>query len=552
MKVTKIALKAGVVAGLMGSSVFAQSLSDAKKAIDAEQYQQAKTILKKLVASQPAEAANYFYLGNVYVKDDYLDSAKTIFSKGVSADNGFPLNYVGLGTIDLASKNAAAAKANFDKAISLASRKDNDPYIYAAKAYVEDKNYDAALPLLEKAKAMDEKDAEVYLALGDLYAGQNKNSEAYGAYRSAFDLDKNQLHAKIALGILVRKSKAYKESADEFNAILATNANYAPAYRELAETYYLYANEDRAQYDARIKEALQYYTKYLDLTDRSLESRMRYADFLILSKDYKALEQEAQAMANAGQSNPRVYRYLGYSSYENGNYPASIQALKDFMSKVEPARVIPLDYFYLGKAQYKTGDTAALTTLTKAVNLDSTFAEEMSAWAGDAFKEKKYDVASKLYQLAVLGPKATLNDRFYIGYSFYFDYVTKQQNKLNPSNDLLVQADSAFSYVNKYAPTFATAYLFRARTNRLLDDDQNPKGLSVPHYEKFIAVLSEKPENLTDPKYKRDLADAYNNLGAFYIKSDPAKAKEYFGKTLNLDPTNSYASDVIKSLGGGK
>jgi len=65
---------------------------------------------------------------------------------------------------------------------------------------------------------------------------------------------------------------------------------------------------------------------------------------------------------------------------------------------------------------------------------------------------------------------------------------------------LLVQADSAFSKVNTLAPTYALAYLYRARTNRLLDNEKNPKGLSIPFYEKYIEVLSAKPENLTDPK----------------------------------------------------
>jgi hypothetical protein len=36
----------------IGSSVFAQSLADAKKAIDAEQYQKAKSMLKNLTTTQ--------------------------------------------------------------------------------------------------------------------------------------------------------------------------------------------------------------------------------------------------------------------------------------------------------------------------------------------------------------------------------------------------------------------------------------------------------------------------------------------------------------------
>jgi hypothetical protein len=39
-----------------------------------------------------------------------------------------------------------------------------------------------------------------------------------------------------------------------------------------------------------MKKAIDNYEKYMSLTDYSLNSRMRHADFLILVKDYKALE----------------------------------------------------------------------------------------------------------------------------------------------------------------------------------------------------------------------------------------------------------------------
>jgi hypothetical protein len=55
----------------------------------------------------------------------------------------------------------------------------------------------------------------------------------------------------------------------------------------------------------------------MSLTDYSLDSRMRHADFLILAKDYQALQTEAQAMQQLDKVNPRIYRYLGYAAYEN-------------------------------------------------------------------------------------------------------------------------------------------------------------------------------------------------------------------------------------------
>jgi hypothetical protein len=49
----------------------------------------------------------------------------------------------------------------------------------------------------------------------------------------------------------------------------------------------------------------------LSLTDQSIESQMRYADFLIIAGDYKTLQQVATDLSKSANSNLRVYRYLG-------------------------------------------------------------------------------------------------------------------------------------------------------------------------------------------------------------------------------------------------
>ncbi|WP_423147553.1 hypothetical protein [Rubrolithibacter danxiaensis] len=556
MNMIKKTMKVSLAFVLLTSAALAQNLDEVKRAIDAEQYQKAKTTLKSMIAAKPEEPQNYFFLGNVYIKTDYIDSAKATFQKGVSADAEAPLNYVGLGAVELQNNNAGGAKTNFDKAVSLLKRKDYDAYLYIGKAYTyaPKPDYAQAIQYLDKAKEKNAKDAEIFLALGDAYRGQMKNSEAFSAYRTAFDLDKSLLRAKVELGVINKMAKAFPESVKEFNDVIALNPNYGPAYRELAETYYLWANSDEKTYDAKIKQALQYYEKYMDLTDRSFESRMRHADFLILAKDYKALEQEAQEMAKLDKANPRIYRYLGYSAFQNGNYDASIKALNDFMAKVDTSRLIGQDYLFLGRAQMKTGkDSLGINNLRKAVEIDSTNAEVMSDIGKTLFGAKQYDQAAEMYALAVKNPKSKtiVYDSFYLGMSYYFDYATKINDKQNPpSKDLLVKADSAFSYVIERSPTTPDAYLYRARVNRLLDDEQNPKGLMVPYYEKFIEVLSARPEALNDARNKKNLNEAYSNLGAYYLNSDKAKAKEYFNKALAMDPQDKYSSDALKSLGG--
>jgi tetratricopeptide (TPR) repeat protein len=542
---------------LVGSSVFAQSVADAKKAIDAEQYQKSKTILKGLIQSQPTNAENFFYLGNVYLKTDYVDSAKMTFNKGIAANGQYPLNYVGLGAVDLA-QNVPNPKTHFDKALSLTGKKDHQTQLYIGKAYTEapKPNGAAALAALEKAKQINPKDAEVFLALGDAYRSLQKNSEAYSSYRTAFDMNKNLLRAKLELGVLNKLSKAYPESVTELNSIVAINPNYGPVYRELAETYYYWGNAESSKYDERINQALKFYEKYMDLTDRSLDSRERHATFLILAKKYKELEAEANAMAQMDKTNPRIFRYLGYSAYENGNYAASVKALNDFLSKVDTSRIIPQDYLYLGRALIKTPGSEAegIKNLKKAIALDSSNVEVMGDIGKALFSAKKYNDAAETFEMAVNNPtsKTKAYDSFYLGMARYFTYAGQISAKETPDPTLLTKADSAFSYVIRVAPSNPDSYLYRARVKKLVDNQENMKGLMVPDYEKYIEVALAKPNATAEPRTKANVVEAYKNLGAFYQRTDVAKAKQYFSKVIELEPSDAYALSALKALGGSK
>src|SRR5580692_320611 len=110
--INKIAV-AGLGILFTGTSVFAQSLDDAKKAIDAEQYQKAKSMLKNLTVTQADKDENYFYLGWVYLKQDYLDSASVMFNKGIAVNSKSPLNYDGLGAVAHIEKDNATATTDF-------------------------------------------------------------------------------------------------------------------------------------------------------------------------------------------------------------------------------------------------------------------------------------------------------------------------------------------------------------------------------------------------------------------------------------------------------
>src|SRR5690554_7744523 len=101
---------------LIGFSLQAQDLEQAKQAIDAEQYQKAKTILKSLVTSHPDRGENYFYLADIYLVQKNADSAKIYLNRGLQARNNVHMIYIGLGHIDLNNNNIQGAVTNFNKA----------------------------------------------------------------------------------------------------------------------------------------------------------------------------------------------------------------------------------------------------------------------------------------------------------------------------------------------------------------------------------------------------------------------------------------------------
>lgn len=548
-KTFSIALLASVTAS------YAQDIDQAKKAIDAEQFEKAKSMLKTIIQTKPANGKAAFLLGNVYLTQNIADSAKIYFQKGLSASEDSKFNYIGLGQMDLDNGNLAAAQANFALATKDIKKKDVEPYVYVGKAYINANkpDYKNALIVLGKAKSINPQDAQLQLVLGDAYYGDKNQNEAYAAYRGAYQSDASLIRAKMQQAVLLKGAKAYSEAIKLLNEIVASNPNYGPVYRELAETYYYWGVNEPKNYKEYIQKGLGYYEKYMDLTDYSLSSRMRHADFLILAKDYAALEVEANKMKELDNVNPRILRYLGYSAYENGNIDAAIQALESFIAN-PTNKIIARDYLYLGLAKLRKASNpetkkvdqvafdAAVSNIKKAVEMEITMTNDLNEVGKKFYELKMFKEAAAIYEIAVTNPDSRnyLLDNFYLGNSLYYD--NNRKDVVKPDPIALQKADAAFANVITASPATQDAYIFRARTNSLLEKPD----LMIKFYEEYIKVVTEKgAEEIAKPATKAKLIEAYNTIAG---NSEKAKAKEYLAKTLALDPANKYALDSLKSL----
>ena len=540
------------------SVVKAQDIKEAKKAIDAEQFQKAKSLLKSIIKAKPSDGEANFVLGNVYLNQSIIDSAKIYYLNGLEASEKKHLNYIGLAQIDLDNKNTASATANFGLATKDIKRKDVDEFIYIGKAYMNSVNpdYTNAVASLKKALAIEPQNAQALLAIGDAYYGANNQNDAYKAYRDAFTADPTLLRAKMQLGVLLKGAKSYEEAIKSFNEVIALNANYGPVYRELAETYYKWARNKPSTSTVNLQKAITNYEKYLSLTDYSLDSKMRHADFLILVKDYKNLEVVANKMIAEDKVNPRIFRYLGYAAYENGNYDVAIKSIEDYI-KVPTNKIIGRDYLYLGYAKIKKGTNAegvvdpavfnaGLAEIKKGVAMDPLAVEELGDFGKELFGKKQFAQAAALYELSSANTESKnyLTDNVYYGISLYYANVNKTATAPEVIADL-GKADAAFDRVLVASPTYDEAYLYKGRINNLLERDDQ----IIKNYEEYITKITAKgAEELAKPATVKKIVEAYNSIGASYANTDKAKAVEYFNKTLVLDPANTYAQQSVKAL----
>ena len=343
---------------------------------------------------------------------------------------------------------------------------------------------------------------------------------------------------------------------------MAIDPNYGPAYREWAETDLRWAGTDPAQYDAKVKEAADNYKKYISLTDYSVETQMRYADFLIRTKDYVTLQKVATDLSASKNSNLRVYRYLGYAAFENKDYPAALTALNKWISEADPKRLIPTDYLYLGRTELASKqDSVGIRDLRKALTLDTSQIDIYGEIAASLYASGKYTEAGDAYHVyGQKSRKAKLTDHFKEGFSYYQAYksqlIAAETNKtIKPDTTLLTKADSAFTYVEKKVTTPpASLVYFHANVKDFEEGDRNNiKGLAKPLFELYIQTVTAKG-GTPDDQTKGYLAAAYVYLANYaqYKEKDEAKALDLYTKAKDMDPTNPQVVYYFAKKGNGK
>ncbi len=529
-----------ILAIILMASAFqinAQTRDEAVKKTLNERYESAEADLKELIARDPSNGDNYFAAGDNYLYwGDRMADAEAMYRKGTEVAPANPLNFAGLGRLAWKKGDAVVANAQFAKAEEIMNAKGNKidkgvkqlTYLKMCEVLTqnEQQNLEKAILYINSAIPLNDKNPEVYIQLGDYYSerdGMNL-SNAIMQYNKALEVDPKYTRAILRKGVLYTKVKNYDEGLNYYNEAINLDPNFAPAYREKAELLY------KAQ---RYPAAIEAYGKYLELNN-NCRVQQRYASFIFLTKEYAKAAIELENALPCNLENGFMYRLLGYTFYETGNYNKGNEYMDQFFA-IASAKGLPTivgsDYAYKGKLLSKLGqDSLAIELMKKAVVEDPNYLDGYSDIAAIYFKQKNYGEAANFYQQKVnANTEQNALDYYYLGQARYY----------NKECDL---ADVAFEIA---ATRYPDANFWRGRCkNKLEPNPDEPIGLAKPYHELFIKTIGNDPKKVE--ANKRNLIEAYSYLGLYYGKNKNFDcSKTAWNKVLELDPLNKVANEIM-------
>jgi tetratricopeptide (TPR) repeat protein len=523
----------------------AQTVKDGLKALDQEKYEQARNVFTEVIGKDNLNGEAYYFLGQTYVNLYKPDSAFYIYNKGIAVAPKTAQLFAGLGELLLEENQTTEAQAQFDKGLALCKNKYGEfnnakGLVAIASAMIagETKMLAQASALMEEAYKISKEDYDVLTTAGDVFLEMADGSKAATFYNRATVLDPNRpkAFAKIALiWIRVKNLQVAKEALD---TAFAKDPNYATAFKNQAEFYSVQRKFGLA------KEAYKNYLKNSEVTSAN---QLRFALILFKAKEYgEALINVEEARNSDKTNNIYINRLYAYACYEAGNlkndiptFIKGLSAIETLMSKLAPAKITAADYEYLGKLQSKTGkDSLALINLNKSLTLDPNKGEVKIEIAKIYDKQSKYVEAALIYEEYInTAKKVTVTDNYTIG-------------KYYKNAKMYEKADEAFGRVNSTMATYGDAWYQRASVNALLDSTWQ-KTTAKELFEKYIEItLADTAKfNKFKASLSKTIALSYDYLGKYYYQKDlKNECKEMLKKSLEYDPKNQVAIDILKSL----
>lgn len=512
------------------------------------EYDIAKSVFQKEISQNPAEA-NY-YLGEIAYAQGDMNKAKSHYEAGLAANPDYVLNNVGLGKV-LYKSNAKSAEEEFSKARKK-DKKDVKVLVAIAEAYYKNGVTKKVDEELEDAVKADKSSPLIFTFKGDMLKDQNNVGGAAGEYEQAILADANFLVAYVKIAQLYSTINP-ETSVDRLNKVLEINPDFAIVNKYLADSYFR---------NKRYRDAAETYEKFFSKGNYSLKEISNLAVSYYFTGQYDKAKTIAEEGIEKEPDNFVMNRFYMYILTQAQDYTKGLaQAEKFFALPKGDNEYISADYMDYGKL-LKENDRFddALKQYDLAIALDPSQNQIYKEIAETLANSGKNFEGAEYYQkyIDLAGDKVEALDYYNMGRYYYMaaSAILKDSTSVeNPDTKIkeyLAKADAAFTIVAERIPTSHLGFMYKARTNALLDPSSE-QGLAKPYYEKMVEILEAKNDPATT---KRDLLEAYRYLSYYYYvqydknksESDKTQSVDYSQKMLNLDPENAVAKQIIDAL----
>ncbi|AEI47864.1 tetratricopeptide repeat protein [Runella slithyformis] len=542
----------------------AQDIATGLKQLDGNQACLAKETFEKLATATPS-ADNQFYLGYYYLRTKQPDLAKAAFEKGLAADpkSKENLNKVGMGAVALAQGDRTGAQMIFTEVLKATKNKNVTVLQRISEAYTGYVVIDSMKPIYKTTDPAQsialadiaialmlkggEKNHEVYMAKGDAFYIKGEAGPAVSAYEDAINVTPSLGKAFGKVAKIYWGGRNYDLAQTNFKKAIEVDPDYAPANKEYAELYF---------YVRQYKPASRYMDAYVEKLGicASDDEVLRSAQFNFVAEEFSKVNAKVAKVMSSGRTSDVLFRMQGWAAYKENQYEKAIENLTKFL-KQAPQKAIDNDYRYLGNAMLRVSpaDTAAaIANLEKAAEMDTVDNgyKEIAAFYNAA---KDYEKAITYYKKVIAREKnPALQDFVNLSLPLYNvanrtfasgpDSLALRQKK----RDYFLAADSLYLKMIERKPDYLYAHGQRAKANYFAytREEAMTNGIAIPLMENYIKLASAVP---MDDAIKANFKLFYQVLGAYSVITlkDEAKAKEWFTKLLEIDPTNKVANDFL-------
>ena len=493
----------------IGLAKIAYYLGDNKTAV--EMRAKAKSFLlpykniKKVVPPAQEYAFTLAKIAESYIKDGEVDTsiALPLVREAIKIDGKNRDVYLIAGDIYMLVNEASKAILFYNLA------QDVDPQSPTANmkignVYVRGRILQEAIPYFDKAIELNANYAPAYRELGQLYLSAGRFDKSKENFKKYLDLTAGNIPAKIRYVNALFYGKDYDEVIKNVEEIFAVEKSRTYMNRIAGYSSF---EKNPPDYD----KALAYMEKlFKDLPpDRIIKKDHYYMARILLKKNQNYSKMADELSALEPQLEKTKSKYAAAPNADKVKVKADLDELT--LKEVNLQKDI-------AKADIEI--TRAFDEYARLLAFNPEDKNLLNEIANNYYTYKRYEGAAKTWGKMIDLGKNDVADYMQVGRAYY-------------SGEKYKTADSVFNLVIKKSPDYLPAYLYIARTYSKMDPDYK-LGLAKPKFEKLLDVA--KSDSI---KNESDMMEALGYLSYYHmINGSYGDSKDYYNRMINLDPNN--------------